>query len=223
MKNNITILKLKSNINLKNIINFPTFKFSSKIYSQENIKSQKVFKFTTNSDAKKELKNREKYLHNLSKIQELKISIQNEDYLTYNTSESSQPVKSSSPSNKVFMMKKSSEDFEDNSSQDNSLEEDFKPINASHKNKKLELSAQMKNLIRENEEIMPKSLKNNFSKKNSSDSGDKIGFIRSSMIKDIFSQNFSFNNRFLTSTFYEQVNKVDEDKPFRITQDPDQT
>jgi len=201
-----SILKINFKPTFRTLLKNLECKFISKLYNKENLKFQKTFKFTENKEKKKELNLKEKYFENIKQISILEKEIMNEDNLMY--SENNKPgIKE----NKILMMKKSQESDTEDQTEINEI--NFSAIDVEHKNKKIELERQFKNLSIENENI-----KYYLSEKKgkSMQSSKEYGIIRASAIRDIFSNSFSFGNKLFNPEFYESINKNHEDKPWSI-------
>jgi len=190
-------------LNVKKILlKVQKFSFSNKLYSSENLKFQKTFKFTSNADKQREIKNKEKFIENKIKIRQLEQEYNNYDNLTY-SEDSNKSGKS------VIVMKRSDKNLMDD---ENFEDERLKPVNIAYQNKKNELDKQLKNLKAENERIEIRYLgKNKSSKKD-----DEVEFMRISHIKDMFSHNYSFANNHLNPLTYEQVNNREAEKPWSV-------
>jgi hypothetical protein len=205
-KNTLATNKIR-NFTLHNVL--PKQNFSSKLYSAENLKFQKTFKFTKNSEKLKEITSREKYQDNLKKIKELDQQIKEEERLMY-TSAGEKGVVSGSG---MMVMRRDRD--QDQSEEMDFDKEELKPVNIVHKNKRKELLENRRSLINENEGIKIKYL--TMGKKSSkSKSDDEYEYIRNSQIRDIFSYSFSFGNRFLNAETYESTNQMEDEKPWGV-------
>lgn len=181
------------------------FSFSNKLYSSENLKFQKTFKFTSNPDKQREIKNKGKFIENKIKIKQLEQEYNYYENLTY-SEESNKSGKS------VIVMKRSDKNIMDD---ENFEDERLKPVNIAHQNKKNEIDKQLKSLRAENERIEIRYL----GKPKSSKKDDEFEFIRISHIKDMFSQNYSFANKHLNPLTYEQINNREAEKPWSVRKD----
>jgi hypothetical protein len=213
LKRNMNILGIFSTTSstlgkklIKSTLTIPKFNFASKVYNSENLRFQKTFKFTKNSEKQKEIKSRGRYQENLIAIKELELKIKDEEYLMY----TSAPGKNTEESLKVMKRDKEQEQLEE---VDVEMEE-LKPVNIAHKNKKMDLEDRRRILVNENESIKSRilSLNENNSTKNKKEDGE----MRISYIRDVFSYSFTFGNKFLNPNFFEGVNKVEDEKPWSV-------
>jgi hypothetical protein len=211
--------KFLSNFALINQNRLQKYNFSSKLYSAENLKFQKTFKFTKNSEKIKEISSRQKYQDNIKIIKELEEQIKEQERLMY-TSPGQKGVLSGS--GMMVMRKDKDQDQDQDQNDDMDFEkEELKPVNIVHKNKRKEFIDKRNSLINENEGIKLKYLITGTTNRKFK-SEDQYEYIRNSQIKDVFSYGFSFGNKLLNSETYESTNKSEDEKPWSVIKEEEE-
>lgn len=188
---------------LKNskLLNLQSSNFSAKLFAKENIKSQKIFKFTKNQTDQEILKTKEKLQSHLSQINHLKQQIKKFDFEVYNTQPKDPNLKN------IKYLKREEDDAK------------LDPINYDARRRKANLIAELKDLtievekfkdtlgLKEKQSISP-SLKEK-----------KEQVVHFSLIKNVFSHQYRFSNKFLNPEFINQLVRQDDTKPYEIKKD----
>ena len=188
---------------LKNskLYNLQSLSFSAKLFAQENIKTQKIFKFTKNKNDEVILKTNEKLLSHMTRISSIKEQIKKADYEIYNTIPKDLNAKN------VKYLKKEEDDGKLN------------PINYEAKRKKSSLTSELKDLCNEVEKFKD-SLglreKSNISPKLKE---KKEQVAQYSLIKNVFSHQYRFSNKFLNEEFINSLTRSEDSKPWDIRKD----
>lgn len=174
--------------------NLPQNPYSAK--NMQNINSRKIFKFSKNSEDKKHLENKKKIAENMKRIKILKDEIKKEDILAY-TAKPKENV-----AGRIVLMK---------STRDGEF-----GITNEHTQKKADLIKELRNLKRSN---LKMTIEENEGLQSKPQDEEK-DIIRASMIKDIFSHQYAFNNKFLSPSFYEPYE--DQSIPYSIRREEEE-
>jgi len=184
--------------NLKNskLLKPQIFSFSSKLFAKANIKSQKTFKFTKNQNEIEQYKIKEKLESHITRIKQLKEHIKKADYETYNSVQKDL--------GNVKVLKRSEDDSKLN------------PINYEARRRKANLSAELRDLSIEVEkfrDFLGHKEKISISPKLRE---KKEQIVHYGLVKNVFSYEFRFANRFLSQEYFDQINIRDDSKPYEI-------
>lgn len=194
-------MKICRKLSFYNLQKSPFGSIRASLYSKENLKLQKIFKFTKDPEKKEAMQEKEFYLTNLKIIKVLEKEIFREEVLALTT-----PFKEEK-NNKKMMRKdedeKKNEDFEEEVTYGHR----YSPIHIGHMD-------QMSNLKARLAEI--KGFNNYFQQKyspKSTESQKEYGFLKASIFRDVFSSSYSFGNRMLNPLFFESVNQPADERP----------